>query len=254
MKAVVLAGGEGTRLAPYTRILPKPLLPVGDRPILDIIIGQLRDSGVEEIVLATGYLSGLIEAYFGDGSSFGVAIEYARESAPLGTAGPLATIDGLDETFVLMNGDVLSDLPLADMLAAHRASGAVATIASHVEDVEIDFGVLRLGERRGATAPIESIDEKPSYVLDVSMGVYVFEPEALDFIEPGRRIDFPDLIALLIGAGLPVEAYRHSGSWVDVGRIHHLESVALALEGSASEVVERAEHDPRLSTPEEDRL
>src|SRR2546429_6760827 len=99
LKAVVLAGGEGTRLAPYTRILPKPLLPIGDRPILEIIIGQLRDSGVTQIVLATGYLSGLIEAYFGDGAAFGVEIEYAREAAPLGTAGPLATIDGLDETF-----------------------------------------------------------------------------------------------------------------------------------------------------------
>src|SRR6476661_5688890 len=108
MKAVVLAGGQGSRLAPYTRVLPKPLLPVGDRPILEIVIGQLRDAGVAEVVIATGYLSGLIEAYFGDGSAFGVSITYAREEAPLGTVGPLATIEGLDETFVLMNGDVLS--------------------------------------------------------------------------------------------------------------------------------------------------
>src|SRR3954471_8861436 len=135
LRAVVLAGGEGTRLAPYTRILPKPLLPVGDRPILEIVIGQLRDAGADEIVLATGYLSGLIEAYFGDGSSFGVSITYAREDEPLGTVGPLATIEGLDETFVLMNGDVLSDLPLVEMLREHAESGAVATVATHVETV-----------------------------------------------------------------------------------------------------------------------
>jgi NDP-sugar pyrophosphorylase family protein len=253
VKAVVLAGGEGTRLAPYTRVLPKPLLPIGDRPILEIIVGQLRDAGLEEIVLATGYLHGLIEAYFGDGSAFGVSITYAREDAPLGTAGPLATIDGLDDTFLLMNGDVLSDLPLRDLLAAHRASGAVATIASHVEDVEIDFGVLRLGRGEGPVRAIESIDEKPRYVLDVSMGVYVFEPPVLAFVEAGRKIDFPDLIAALIGAGEPVNAYKHAGSWVDVGRIHHLEEVAQAMEGSASEVAGRQGADPREELPRRER-
>src|SRR4051812_10369968 len=215
LRAVVLAGGEGTRLAPYTRVLPQPLLPVGDRPILEIVIAQLRDAGADDIVIATGYLSGLIEAYFGDGSAFGVSITYAREEAPLGTAGPLASIDGLDERFVLMNGDVLSDLSVVDMVRAHTQSGAVATIATHFETVEIDFGVLRLGAREGRIAPIEAIDEKPSYVLDVSMGIYCFEPEVLDFVRPGERRDFPELIEALIEAGLPVNSYRHEGSWLD---------------------------------------
>jgi len=241
VQAVVLAGGEGTRLAPYTRVLPKPLLPVGDRPILEIIIGQLRDAGITDVVLATGYLSGLIEAYFGDGSAFGVDISYSREHAPLGTAGPLAGIDGLDTTFVLMNGDCLSDLDLLALLGAHEASGAVATIASHVEEVDVDFGVLRLDDGTGVAA----IDEKPRYLVEVSMGVYVFEPRVLELIDPGVYLDFPDLVTALIARGDRVEAFRHSGSWVDLGRVRHLEEVAQALEGSAEDVVAERAADPR---------
>jgi NDP-mannose synthase len=254
VRAVVLAGGEGTRLAPYTRILPKPLLPVGERPILEIVIGQLRDAGADEIVLATGYLSGLIEAYFGDGSAFGVSITYAREDSPLGTVGPLATIDGLDETFVLMNGDVLSDLDLLEMIQAHEDSGAVATVATHVETVEIDYGVLRVGPAAENTLPpIEAIDEKPSYLLDVSMGVYCFEPEVIELIERGRATDFPDLIADLIARGLPVKSFPHHGSWVDIGRVNHLETVVQELEQSAKRVIDRSGSDPRSLKPSEER-
>ena len=241
MQAVVLAGGEGTRLAPYTRVLPKPLLPVGDRPILEIIVAQLRDAGITEIVLATGYLSGLIEAYFGDGSAFGVEISYSREDAPLGTAGPLAAIEGLDETFVLMNGDCFSDLDFGALLSAHAAGSAVATIASHVDEVEVDFGVLQLHD----DGAIKGIDEKPSYVVEVSMGVYVFEPSVLDLVAPGSYLDFPDLITALIERGDRVESYRHGGRWVDLGRVRHLEEVAQALEGSAEEVVAERDADPR---------
>lgn len=241
MLAVVLAGGEGTRLAPYTRVLPKPLLPIGDRPILEIIVCQLRDAGVTDITLATGYLSGLIEAYFGDGTAFGVQISYSREDEPLGTAGPLAAIDGLDETFLLMNGDCFSDLDFTALVEAHAKSGAVATIASHVEEVEVDFGVLHVeGERA-----IRAIDEKPRYVMDVSMGAYVFEPSVLELIEPGTYLDFPDLIAELIERGDQVDAYRHSGSWVDVGRIRHLEELAQALEGTAAKAIAERDADPR---------
>jgi NDP-sugar pyrophosphorylase family protein len=241
VQAVVLAGGEGTRLAPYTRVLPKPLLPVGDRPILEIIVGQLRDAGITDITLATGYLSGLIEAYFGDGSAFGAEISYSREDTPLGTVGPLAAIDGLNETFVLMNGDCFSDLDLQALLGAHTSSSAAATIATYVEQVEIDFGVLDLAD----DGAIKGIDEKPSYVVDVSMGVYVFEPSVLDLVSPGAYLDFPDLITALIERGDRVESYRHTGRWVDLGRVRHLEEVAQALEGSAAEVVAERESDPR---------
>src|SRR5215217_2754487 len=135
MKAVVLAGGAGTRLEPYTKVLPKPLLPIGDRPILEIIVSQLREAGVVDVVMATGYLSGLIETYFGDGRAHGVKISYAREEIALGTVGPLATIDGLDDTFILMNGDVLCDPLFPELLDSHRASGAAATVATHGQEV-----------------------------------------------------------------------------------------------------------------------
>src|SRR5687767_8105677 len=128
MKAVVLAGGKGARLTPYTRVLPKPLLPVGDRPILEIIIGQLRDVGVKEIVLATGYLSGLIQTYIGNGRSLGVEISYSCEHQALGTIGPLASIGGLDETFLVMNGDVLTKPLYGDLVKELLCSGDTATI------------------------------------------------------------------------------------------------------------------------------
>jgi NDP-sugar pyrophosphorylase family protein len=222
-------------------VLPKPLLPVGERPILEIIVGQLRDAGITEITLATGYLSGLIEAYFGDGSAFGVDISYSREDVPLGTAGPLAAIDGLDETFVLMNGDCFSDLDLRALLDAHASSSAVATIACHSEMVDVDFGVLQLSD----DGAIKGIDEKPSYVVDVSMGLYVFEPKVLDLVTPNTYLDFPDLITALIERGDRVESYRHSGHWVDLGRVRHLEEAAQALEGSAQEVIAERDADPR---------
>lgn len=237
MKAVVLAGGTGTRLAPYTRILPKPLLPVGDRPILDIIIGQLRDAGVDEIVVATGYLSGLIETFFGDGLTYGVSISYAREVDPLGTAGPIATIDGLDETFIMMNGDILTTPPYAELLEAHRVSGAVATIATRPEEVEIDYGVVRLGEQVNGIHRIDAYEEKPTFVCQVSAGIYVFEPEVVEYVTPGERLDFPELLGRLLEAGQPVASHQHDGYWMDVGQLHHLEAAVQEFEGSAERFV-----------------
>jgi NDP-sugar pyrophosphorylase family protein len=223
MKAVVLAGGAGTRLEPYTRILPKPLLPIGDRPILEIIVAQLRQAGVREVVMATGYLSSLIETYFGDGRSHGVKITYAREQTALGTVGPLATIEGLDETFILMNGDVLCDPPFDPLLSAHRASGAAATVATHAQEVQIDYGVVELAEQVNGVRRISGFREKPRQAYRVSMGIHAFEPRVLDYVERGCRLDFPDLIQRLVDAGETVVSYEHEGYWVDVGQVHDLE-------------------------------
>jgi NDP-mannose synthase len=247
MKAVVLAGGEGARLAPYTRILPKPLLPVGDRPILEIILAQLRDAGIEEVVLATGYLSSLIETYFGDGTAFGIPISYVREDRPLGTAGPLSRIDGLDDTFLLMNGDILAEPFYGELIRAHQADGAAATIATRTEDVSLDYGVVRLGEQEGPLRRVTGIEEKPHYVIDVSLGVYAFEPAVLDHLEPGRHMDFPDLIARLVGAGERVAAYRHDGYWLDLGTVHRLEAGLQDYEVRAEEWVGRSRMDPRTA-------
>ncbi len=240
MKAVVFAGGEGARLLPYTSVLPKPLLPVGDRPVLEIIVAQLREAGITEIVLATGYLSSLIETYFGDGSSWGVQITYNREKTQLGTVGALADVPGLDETFIMMNGDVLATPLYGELLRAHREAGAAATIACKLQAVDVDYGVLRLGDPVGSLRAIEGIDEKPRYSYPVSMGIYVVEPHVVELVLPGRKMDLPQLIDRLIAEGETVAAYDHAGYWQDIGRLHDLEAAVQAFEGSVDDFVGQA--------------
>jgi NDP-mannose synthase len=217
MRAVLLAGGEGQRLRPYTAVLPKPLMPVGDRPIMDVIVRQLRHAGVERITVATGYLAELIEVFFGNGERYGVPIDYYREQEPLGTAGALASIDGLDDHFLVMNGDVLTDLDYARLYRDHCASGAAATIATQTREVEISLGVLRFGDDSDPTRLTDYV-EKPHIDYQASMGVYCFSPEVTAHIEPGRRLDFPDLILRLIARGVTVRAWRSAAYWLDIGR------------------------------------
>ena len=146
-RAVILAGGEGTRLRPYTTVLPKPLMPIGDRPVLDIVVRQLKAHGFERITIATGYLAELIEAFFRDGESYGIPIDYYREHEPLGTVGALALIDGLvDDDVLVMNGDVLTDIDYGALLERHRASDAAATIATKTRQIQVSLGVLRFGD------------------------------------------------------------------------------------------------------------
>ncbi len=178
MKAVVLAGGKGTRLAPYTNILPKPLLPLGDMPILEILLSQMKQAGVKDVILTVGHLSKLISTYFGDGERFGVNIGYSQEEIPLGTSGPLSLIEGLDETFLVTNGDVLCNLDLRKLVKNHKQSGAIATIAMYQREVNINLGVLELNNVNQVVGYIE----KPRYIYPVSMGVYVFEHKALSYI------------------------------------------------------------------------
>ena len=214
MRTVILAGGRGTRLRPYTTIFPKPLMPVGDMPILEIVIRQLKHAGITDIVMAVGHLAELLEAYFGDGSRLGVRIAYSREETPLGTAGPLALIPGLDETFLVMNGDVLTTIDYTALIAAHRRSGALATIATHRRDVRIDLGVIETD----AAGRLTDYIEKPTYHYRVSMGIYIFEPAALGYIPQGQRFDFPELILRLLAAGQPVQSFPFDGYWLDIGR------------------------------------
>jgi len=216
-RAVVLAGGKGSRLGPYTTVLPKPLLPVGDRAILDVVFHQLRAFGFTDVTLAVGYLSHLVEAVMADGSRHGVSIEYHKEIEPLGTVGPLATVERLDDTFLMMNGDILTTLDYSRLCDFHREAGNVLTIASHRRTVNIDYGVLHLGEGLGTTSPITGFEEKPELGYVVSMGVYVLEPRALDFIEPGEYMDLPDLVLRLIDEGEPVGTHVFDGFWLDIG-------------------------------------
>jgi len=217
-RAVILAGGEGTRLRPYTTVLPKPLMPIGDRPVLDIVVRQLKAHGFERITMATGYLAELIEAFFGDGSEYGLQIDYYREREPLGTVGALALIDGLAEQHTLvMNGDVLTDIDYGGLLEQHSASDATATIATKTRHIEVSLGVLHFAEH-GDSTRLTGYEEKPAIDFPASMGVYCFAPSALEHIRAGERLEFPDLILRLIGAGEVVRAWPSDAYWLDIGR------------------------------------
>jgi NDP-mannose synthase len=216
-RAIILAGGLGMRLRPYTTVLPKPLMPVGDRPILDVIIRQLRHQGFERLTIVTGHLAELIEAFFGAGERHGVTIDYFREDEPLGTVGALRLIDDPGEHFLVMNGDVLTDLDFAELLDTHAAHGSVATIAAHKRDVRVSLGVLQFDDGEDPSR-LTGYVEKPTYHYEVSMGVYAFSHRVLDYIEPDRRLDFPDLVLRLIEAGETVRARRSDDYWLDIGR------------------------------------
>jgi len=214
MRAVILAGGKGTRLAPYTTVLPKPLMPIGDMPILELVLRQLKVAGIQRVTIAVGHLAELLRAFFGDGTRIGLKIDYSFEDTPLGTVGPLTLIEGLNETFLMMNGDVLTTLDYRDLIRHHRESGAVATIATRARDVKIDFGVLRFDP----DGWLVDYSEKPTLQYFVSMGVYVFEPSILGRLKPAERLDFPDLIKMLLVEGKKVASYPFSGYWLDIGR------------------------------------
>lgn len=217
-RAVILAGGKGSRLGPYTTVLPKPLLPIGDRAILDVVVHQLRDLGFADITLAVGHLAHLVRAVMGDGSKWGVSIDYQEETEPLGTVGPLGDIDRLDDSFLVMNGDVLTTLDYSDLMDLHRESGNLLTIASHRRVVRTDYGVLHVNGSAGRTRTVTGFEEKPEVPYVVSMGVYAMSPGALEYIEQGVYLDVPDLVLRLIEAGEQVGSYLFDGYWLDIGR------------------------------------
>jgi NDP-sugar pyrophosphorylase family protein len=214
MRAVVLAGGKGTRLEPYTTILPKPLMPIGEMPILEVLLRQMKRAGINHVVLTVGHLAPLLRAYFGDGAQWDLDITYSTEQVPLGTAGPLSLVRGLEKTFLVTNGDVLTTLNLKKLIAFHKQKGGIATIAAHQRQIRIDLGVIQWdGDDR-----ISGYIEKPTTDYSVSMGIYVFEPRVLEYIPVGQYLDFPDLILKLIANGEVVNGYTFDGYWMDLGR------------------------------------
>lgn len=214
MQAVVLAGGKGTRLRPYTTVLPKPLMPIGDYPILEVVIRRLEKFGFDRITLAVGHQAELFAAFFGDGSKWGVSIEYSLEDRPLGTVAPLKLIDGLDDHFVLMNGDILTDLQLDELMAYHRERGGAMTIATHRRSVKIDYGTLEHDENNLLTG----FREKPELHYNVSMGIYVLAKRTVDHIPAQTYFDFPALVLKLVEVGEAVVCYPYDGYWLDIGR------------------------------------
>ena len=215
-RIVILAGGKGTRLRPFTASFPKPLVPIGHMPILEVLLRQLAQQGFKDVTLTLGHLSELIKAFIAQHKTLGeqISFSFVEEDEPTGTAGSLATVPNLDSTFLVMNGDVLTDLSFRDFCDDHQASGAALSIAAHTKKVKIDLGVLEAGEDGVLTDYIE----KPQRAYTVSMGVYAYEPRVLDYIEPGTYLDFPDLVLRLMEAGETVRLYRNNAFWLDIGR------------------------------------
>jgi NDP-sugar pyrophosphorylase family protein len=227
MKAVVLAGGKGTRLAPYTTVLPKPLVPVGGVPILETVLRQLRHYGFREVVLAVGYLSPLIRAYFDSNAiSTKLWLRYHQEQAPLGTAGALASIEDLDEPFLAMNGDLLTTLDYGAMMRFHRERGAALTVAVTERQLQVEVGVLGMD----AEDRIIGYEEKPIHRFRASMGIYICSPRVRAVMDPGMALDIPGLVLRLIQAGELVIGYRTEAFWLDMGNREDYERASDAFE------------------------
>ena len=216
MKVVILAGGKGRRLRPYTTIFPKPLVPIGEHPVLEIILHRLAREGFTDITLSVGYLAELIRAYF-DRPRPGLEaldLSYVYEEDPLGTAGALHRVPDLTETFLFLNGDILTSLNFTELIEYHKTQGAALTIAARRAQVNIDFGVLYSDD----DSRIVDFREKPVLEYDVSMGIYVAEPKVLEHLPGGGVFDFPDLVLALLEAGERVVGYFSDAFWLDIGR------------------------------------
>jgi NDP-mannose synthase len=214
--AIVMAGGKGTRLLPYTAVLPKPLMPLGDAPVLELLLRQLGEHGIKHVCLAVNHLRHLIQTFFGNGSALGLNIEYAVEDVPLGTCGPVAQVlDQMSENFLLLNGDLVTDLDFWALRERHLKRGADATVAAVRRSVQIEFGVLDVD----ASGRLTGMREKPATEYILSMGVYVLRRDAIRrFLIPGRRLDMPELLTALIDVGARVDCYATACQWLDIGR------------------------------------
>lgn len=214
--AVMLAGGMGSRLAPLTAIIPKPLVPIDREAIAEILLRQLKGRGVGRVIVSVGYLGHLIQAVLGDGERFGLTVEYQREEQPLGTVGPLWLIeDRLPEDFLVLNGDVLSDIDFGALLVAHRAAGRTLTVATFPKQVKVDLGVLDTG----ADGCVTSFVEKPCFDFNVSMGVYAMNRRVLSYFQKGHPFGFDQLVLAMLAKGDPVGTFNWGhGRWLDIGR------------------------------------
>ena len=216
MHAIIMAGGKGSRLYPYSAVLPKPLMPLGETPVLEVLLRKLRRSGISRTILAVNHMRHLIEAFFGDGARFGLPVTYSYEDKPLGTAGPMGAVLGqLGEHFLLTNGDLLTTLDIEQMIAAHHAGHADATIGVFEREVKIDFGLIDVDSDMRMTG----YREKPSHRHLVSMGIYVLRASAVrDFVRPGEHLDMPQLMQGMMQAGRRVICHKQDCVWLDIGR------------------------------------
>jgi NDP-sugar pyrophosphorylase family protein len=246
-KAVVLAGGRGTRLAPYTSVLPKPLMPVGERAILELVVDQLEAHGITDITFCVGYLAHLIQAVFDRRDNGHVTVTYVHEQEALGTAGPLRLVPEPTDSFIVMNGDVLTNLDYRELVEYHQRHENALTIATLDRSVRIDYGVLHLNGHASGPCIVE-YEEKPEIGYTVSMGIYVLEPWVIEHVPVGRHFDLPDLVQSLLRGGHRVGAFRYDGLWFDIGRKEDYELAVTAwLEQQALRPEDPGQDDLRLA-------
>lgn len=236
-RAVIMAGGEGTRLRPFTHTIPKPLLPIGRKPVAQIIIERLADHGFTDIVMSLGYAADLIRAYFQDGHRFGVNISYFHEPEKLGTAGCLAHLPSLREApFLVTNGDLLTDLDYRDLLEQHIAAGAAMTVGTRTQSVALPYGVLDIAEAHANGMPIAGmgtvtgVREKPVHHYTCNAGIYALSPVAVDLVPPTGRSDMTDLIQRLLDDGHKVNSYALQGYWFDLAQTDDFDRALQKLE------------------------
>jgi NDP-sugar pyrophosphorylase family protein len=214
MHCVILAGGLGTRLKPYTTIIPKPLMPVGEYSILEVILRQLKSYGVTKVTLSVGYLSEIIMAYCGDGKRFGLKINYILEDKPLGTGGVIGLMQEVEEPFLLMNGDLLTSIDYSALYRSHLTSNCPATLAVFQREIKTEFGVVSVDKND----QLVSYEEKPIIKQLVSTGIYVLSPEVKNHVQANQRMDMPELLNKLINGRMQVNTYTFEGYWLDIGR------------------------------------
>ena len=219
-RIVLMAGGLGKRLRPLTETMPKPMLPVGGKPLLEQIIGVFADQGFWRISISVNYRADMVRDHFGDGSAFGVEIDYIEEEKAMGTAGALSLLSVKPEApFVVMNGDLLVALQFSELLAFHKEKGAIGTMVVRDFEYQVPYGVVR-----SDAGLMTGIEEKPVERFFVNGGIYVLSPEALDHLTPGEPLDMPDLLTRITGAGGKVGVYPLRDYWRDIGRIDDLEA------------------------------
>jgi NDP-sugar pyrophosphorylase family protein len=213
-KVVIQAGGKGSRLYPYTKVLPKPLMPVGGMPILEVVMRQLASFGFRDLAITIGHLGEMIRLVCGDGSKWGVHIDYVAEEKPLGTMGPLQRVPGLDRPFLVMNGDLLTDLDFGHFYRWHLANKAPLSIATYMKAVNISLGVLETD----STGRVVGFQEKPTLHFPCSMGVYGMNPELLRLIPAEQPFGFDELMLRVLELGIQARSYVFDGTWMDIGR------------------------------------
>jgi len=213
-RAVVLAGGQGSRLRPYTVVLPKPLMPIGDYPILEVILRQLAGHGFERVTLAVNYQAEIVRAFCGDGSRWGIKVDYSLETKPLSTIAPLRLIPDLPENFLLMNGDVLTDLPMGKLYEEHVSQKRQFTIAASERTNLVDYGVLHARDNR-----LTGFEEKPKLQYLVSMGIYIMNRAVLEHVPAGQKYGFDDLMLAMLASKESVHVERYPGYWLDICRV-----------------------------------